>query len=212
MCFVFTYFDWSVVVVQQKPRPWSWDLSDEVMVWWERVKCLPPQSVSGVCWCHFHRLHTFPQCHILDIREVGAFPSVKAFYESPQCLLTEDVTCPSTHVALTDERSESSAQVERLLCVVFRQREAEILNDHECVIICFQEPVCFIQVVLIDVLESTDGLPVQVFPPLTHVQLHSGEVGLDGAHVQHFVAAFGPSFSDVLCSGFQVFWSRHDPT
>lgn len=210
--FIFTYLDWRVVVIQQKPSPWSWGLSNQVMVWWVRMKCLPSHHISGVCWCHFHRLHALPQRHILDYGEVGTFPSVKAFYKSPQCLLAEHITCSSTHVALTDERAESPAQVQRLLCVIFRQSVAEILNDHKRVIVRFQEPVRFIKVVLMDVLESTNGFPVQVFPPLAHVQLHSGEVRLDGAHVQHFVAALGPSFSDVLGSGLQVLWSRHDPT
>lgn len=62
-----------------------------------------------------------------------------------------------------------------------------------------------------DVLKGSNGLPVQIVPSLAHVKFHSGEVSLDGAHVQHFVAALAPCFSDVLGSRFQVFGPSHDP-
>lgn len=175
------------------------------------MKCLSPLHVSGVCRLYLHRLHTFPQSHVLYGGEVGTFTGIEPFDKSSHCFLTEDITCPSAHVALFDEGGEPSAQVQRLLWVVFGQDVAQILYDHERVVVRLQEPVRFVQVVLVDVLEGPDGLPVQVVPPLAHVQLHGGEVGLDGTHVEHFVAALGPRFSDVLGPGLQVFGPRHDP-
>lgn len=200
-----------VVFVKQIPRQWSWGLSDQVQLWWESMKCLSILHVSCVCRLHLHLLHTLSQSHVLYVGEVGTFPRTETTDESSQCFLAEYITCSSAHIALTEERGESSAKVQRLLCIEFGQGVAQILYDHKRVIVCLNEPVGFVQVVLVDVLERPDGLPVQVVPPLAHVQPHSGEVRLHRAHVQHFVAVLGPRAFDVLGSGFQVLGSSHDP-
>lgn len=172
---------------------------------------LSPFHISAVCGRHLHRLHTFPQCHVLYVGEVGALAGLKPFDEPSQSFFTEDVTGSSTHVALVDEGAEPSPQVHGLLRVELGHEVAKVLNNHECVVVRLQEPVGIVQVVLVDVLEGSDGLPVQVVPPLAHVELHRGEVGLDGAHVEHGAAAPGPGLPDVPGSGLHVLGPRHDP-
>lgn len=62
-----------------------------------------------------------------------------------------------------------------------------------------------------DVLEGSDGFPVEVTSALGHVQSDSWEVAGVGAHVQHHVAVFGPGGSDVFGFLLQVFGVGHDP-
>lgn len=200
-----------IVIVNQVPRPWSWRLSDEVMVWWESMKCLSPLPVSGVCWLHLHRLHTLPQSHVLNRGKVRTFACIEPLDKSSQCFFAEDITRSSTHVALFNEWTEPPAQVQRLLRVIFRQDQVKVLYHHKRVVVSFQKPVKFIQVVLVDVLEGTNGLPVQVVPPLSHIKRHSREVVLGGAHVQGSTAAPSPCLSYMPGSRVQVFGACHDP-
>lgn len=62
-----------------------------------------------------------------------------------------------------------------------------------------------------DVLEGSDCFPVEVISALRHVQSNGWEVAGIRAHVEHHVAVFGPSGSDVFGFLLQVFGVGHDP-
>ena len=182
---------------------WSFSgwLSDQVVVWRVRVKRMSSSPISGVPRFHLHDLHAFSQSHVLKGGAVRTFPSLEAIYKPPESLLAKDIARTPTHVPLLDEWGKPSAKVHWLFWVVFGQGVAKILHDNIGVVVCFQEPVCFIKVVLMDVLEGSDGFPVQLLPSLTHIQANCGEVCLHRAHVQNFVTALRPCGTDVLGPG-----------
>lgn len=181
------------------------------MVRGEGVEGVPSQLVPGVHGLHLHVLHAPAQGHVLNGREVGAAAGAEAPDEPAEGLPAQHVAGSPAHVALADEGSEPAAQVERLLRVVPGQQVAQVLHHHEGVVIRLQESVGVLEVVLVDVLEGPDGLPVQVLPALTDVQLHRGEVAAHRAHVENRVAAPGPGRPQVPGPGLQGLGPRHDP-
>lgn len=141
------------------------------------MKPLSAIYVPAVCRLYPHCLHTLSQSHVFNLGEMGARSGAEAVNESSQRLLAEDVACSARHVAIFNERVKSSSQIHGRFCVILGQSVAEILYDHVRVVVGFHEPIRVVHVVLVDVLESSNGLPVQVLPALADIEPHSWEVG-----------------------------------
>ncbi|KAK0151360.1 hypothetical protein N1851_001646 [Merluccius polli] len=164
-----------------------------------------PQGIPGVSCHHAHLLQTLAQRQVLHWGGVCAHAGPKALHESPEGLFAQHVARPAAHVALLGVGLEALAEVDGLLRRVVGQSPAQVLQHHKGVIVRLEEPVGPVGVALVDVVESSDGLAVQLVPTLLGPQAHRGEVGVGhGAHEQHHVAVAGPGGLHVAGPGAQV--------
>ena len=69
----------------------------------------------------------------------------------------------------------------------------EILNNHECVVICLEEPVKLVPVMLVAILEAPFSFSPEILPSLADVESHGpeGQVLL-GAHEDELVTVGAP--------------------
>ena len=70
---------------------------------------------------------------------------------------------------------ELAAEVDGVGAVVGLEKVAEVLDNDESVIVRFEEPVCVVQMVLVDVLEGRLRLAPQVVAPLGHFEINGGQ-------------------------------------
>ena len=74
-------------------------------------------------------------------------------HEPPDRLLAEHVPCPSAHVALPDVRLEVETEVDRVRGVPGGHEGSEVVDHDVGVVVRLQEPVKFVDVILVDVYE-----------------------------------------------------------
>lgn len=65
-------------------------------------------------------------------------------HKSLESFFAEDVSSPSTHIALANVRLELAAKVPGLAGVVRLQHVSEVLYDGIGVVVSFEEPIAFI--------------------------------------------------------------------
>jgi len=184
-----------------------------MVLWHKWVEGFSMQSISGVPRQNAHLLQTLPQRQVLYGCGVWANFGSKTFNKSLEGLFAQHVACPSAHVALLGERLETFAKVDGLFRCVVGQNPAQVVHDHICVIVRFKEPVCFTRMMLVDIMESSNGLPVELVTALLSAQAYSGEVWvLLRAHEHHHVAVATPGGPDVARPALQVIRSSHHPT
>lgn len=136
----------------------------------------------------------------------------KSFHEAPESLFAQNVACATAHVALFGIGFESPAKVDRLIRCVVSKNPPEVVNDYIRVIVCFEEPIGLIDVMLVGIVEGPDCFPVKLVPTLFRTQAYSGEVGvLHGAHENHDITVACPGVFDVPGLRLQVAGSRHHP-
>lgn len=176
------------------------------------MKRLPLQAVSGVPRQHAHFLHALPHGEVLYRGGVRAHLGFESFHEAPESLFAQNVACAAAHVALLGVGFEPPAVIDGLVGRVVREKPPEVVHDDIRVVICFEEPVSLVDVMLVGVVEGPDGFPVKLVPTFFRTQAHRGEVGvLHGAHENHYITVARPRVFDVPCLGLQVAGACHHP-
>ena len=72
-------------------------------------------------------------------------------------------------------RLELAAEVDGVRAIVGLEEVAEVLDHDEGVVVRLEEPVCVVEVVLVDVLEGRLRLAPQVVAPLGHLEIDGGQ-------------------------------------
>lgn len=128
------------------------------------MKRLPLQTVSGVPCQHAHFLHALPHGKVLYRGGVRAHLGSESFHEAPESLFAQNIACAAAHVTLLGVGFESPAVIDRLIGRVVRKKPAEVVHDDIRVVVCFEEPVGLVDVMLVGVVEGPDGFPVKLVP------------------------------------------------
>ena len=88
---------------------------------------------------------------------------------------------------------EMMSEVDGFVCIERFKKIFEILNNHECVVICLEEPVKLVPVMLVAILEAPFSFSPEVLPPLADVESHGPEAQvLLGAHEDELVTVGAP--------------------
>ena len=88
-------------------------------------------------------------------------------HESPESFSSQHIARPSGKVAA--KILEVMAKVNGSVGVIILKEGLEILNNHECIVIRLHEPVKFIEVMIINILESFLCLSPQPLSTLLHL-------------------------------------------
>lgn len=179
----------------------------------KRVKSLPLYSVSGVTCQHTDFLHALSHCQIFHRGSVSALFAFKTFHKSPQSLFAQYISSSTTHIALLGVRLKPSAKINGLLWCMICKKPSEVVHNDIGVIICLEEPVCLVSMMLIGIMKGPDRFPVQLVPTLFGTQTHCGEVRvIDWAHEYNDITVATPCGFDVTSLLLQVVRTSHHPT
>ena len=99
------------------------------------------------------------------------------------------------------------------ICVKRLEKFSQIFYDHESVVISFDEPVEFLSVVLVAVLECPLSFAPQSLPAFTDIEGDGPELFvLLGAHEDQFITVRSPCVFNVNSSAVMSGRTCHDPT
>ena len=99
------------------------------------------------------------------------------------------------------------------ICIKRREEFSQIFYDHESVIISFDEPLEFLSVVLVAVLECPLSFAPQILPAFTDIEGDGPELFvLLGAHEDQFITVRSPGVFNVNSSTVMSGRTCHDPT
>ena len=98
------------------------------------------------------------------------------------------------------------------ICIKRREEFSQIFYDHESVIVCFDEPVKLLSVVLVAVLKSPLSFAPQILPAFTDIEVYGPELFvLLRAHEEEFVTVRSPGVFNMNGPGVVISWTSHDP-
>ena len=98
------------------------------------------------------------------------------------------------------------------ICVERLEEFSQILYDHESVVIRFNEPVEFLSVVLVAVLERLLSFAPEILPAFTDIEGDRPELFvLLGAHEDEFITVRSPGVFNMNSSGVMVSWTSQNP-
>ena len=99
------------------------------------------------------------------------------------------------------------------ICVERLEEFSQILYDHESVVIRFNEPVEFLSVVLVAVLERLLSFAPEILPAFTDIEGDRPELFvLLGAHEDEFITVRSPGVLNMDCPTVVIGWPGHNPT
>ena len=154
---------------------------DQVMLRDKREESLLAPGVPRVSGLHSELLHALPHLDIL--RPPAVLPTIiwiigAIHGKSPKSLLGENISCSATEVALICERFELPTEEHWHVGFEVLEEISEVIHYHVCVIVRLEEPVIFLIVVFVDVLEGVLSLVPEVSVTFSDVELDCWQVGV----------------------------------
>src|SRR6218665_1402483 len=109
------------------------------------MKSLTTNSISSVHRFHAALLKAHSQLNVLNTKiyirtQTGLFKQDS--HEFLHCHSTEHISRSSAHVALIRIAFKPPSQVNWSVWELVFQKISQVFNDSECVIVCFEKPVC----------------------------------------------------------------------
>ena len=91
-------------------------------------------------------------------------------------------------------------KVDRVICAVIAEKILEVFYNDKSIVICLQEPLKLLEVVVKDVFETLLCLVPQPLPPLLDLELDSAQIAvLLSAHEDQLVTVAAPGVLNVDC-------------
>jgi len=92
------------------------------------------------------------------------------------------------------------------------QQKSQVLHDDIGVIVCLEEPVGVVTVMLVDVRECSTRFAPQIIVTFRHVEPDSRQLSVSlRAHEQQYVTSWAPRRFHMLCLGTNCLRTSHHP-